>query len=136
MKQFKGSKYQQGIICATVMYSVTPVDPLTIDAGANVSAGDSGMSNCGNPGTTGITNAVPSGGKAPYTYQWTQIGTPATKGPWVPVSATDPSTNFGGSTNVCAFELFTETWEIEVTDDDLDTATDTLTVTRSWTDIT
>lgn len=112
-----------------------PAEPLTINGGPNVVASDSGFSNCGNPGSTGITNAVPSGGVAPYTFQWTLVSAPADKGPWVPVDSTDPSTTFGGSTNVCDGESDTETWEIEVTDDDLDTATDTITVRRTWVNI-
>lgn len=134
---FHGPSKQRGIIIAAAIFAAgEELDPLTIDGGPNVQGGGSGMSNCGNPGATGITNAVGSGGLPPLIYQWTQTGTPATKGPWIPVSATDPSTTFGGSTNVCDGENFTETWEIKVTDDLLDTATDTITVTRSWTDIT
>ncbi len=128
-------KFQRGIICATAVYEGVLPDPLIIDGGVNVNASGEGFVNCGNPGTTNITTAIASGGVPPYDYLWTLDGAPATKGPWVPISATDPTTNFGGSTNVCEGEQFSETWEIEVTDDDLDTATDTILVTRSWTNI-
>lgn len=109
--------------------------PLTIDGGNNADAGAGGFSNCGNPGVTNTTNAVASGGKPPFNYQWTLVSAAADKGPWVPVDSTDPSTIFGGSSNVCDGEVVGETWEIEVTDDDLDTATDTIFVNRVWVNI-
>lgn len=128
---------QRGSIGAfqCVIAAASSAPTLTIDGGSNVLAASSDFSNCGNPGSTGITNAVGSGGIPPLTYQWTLVSAPATKGPWIPVSATDPSTTFGGSSNVCDGENFTETWTIKVTDDLLNTATDTITVTRTWTDI-
>ena len=82
-----------------------------------------------------VVNAVASGGKPPLVYLWTLFSSPATKGPWIPISTSDPSTNWSGSSNVCEGETFTETWEIEVTDDNLDTASDFITVIRRWTDI-
>ena len=125
-------KYQRGIICAVAVYGEA-IEPLSIDAGANVSAAGSGPSACGNPGNTGITNAAASGGAPPYDYLWTIDDTPATKGPWVPSSTTDPTTVFGGSSNVCEGEDFAEVWRITVTDDDLNTDFDTITVIRRWT---
>ena len=107
--------------------------PLTVDAGANVSSSDSGMSACGNPGNTGTPGATVSGGVEPYTFLWEQIGTPAESGPYNVSNSAILNPNWGEPGGVCDGDSPTaETWRLTVTDDDLTVETDTITVTLIW----
>ena len=109
--------------------------PIVMDAGSNVSSGGSGMSACGNPGTTGTPSASASGGIGTLTYLWEQIGTPATSGPYncSNTAALNPTWT---ETSVCDGDLSTETWRLTVTDATGQAATDTISVNLTWTDTT
>ena len=110
--------------------------PIVMDAGSNVSSSGSGATPCGNPGTTGTPGATASGGLGALTYLWEQIGTPAQSGPYN-CSNTAILNPTWTEISVCDGDFPTsETWRLTVTDDTGQTATDTITVTLTWTDLT
>ena len=103
-----------------------------------VSAGQSGASPCGNPGTTTTVTVTPDGGTPPYTYAWAREGVAADSGPYQATSPAGAVTAFNDvDSSVCAADTNkTETWRCTVTDDNSQTATTDVTVILTWTDIT
>jgi hypothetical protein len=82
-----------------------------------------------NPDSSGVSSmilyAVPSGGTPPYTYNWTRLTSPdgITPGATTTSSLTLSATGDGSPVNTDQ-----ETWQIEVTDAALATATDSVVV--------
>ncbi len=121
------------IVATAIMGGGGP--PLFVDAGANVEATDSGFAACGAVGPTPTPGAVVTGGKTPYVFAWTQIGTPAQNGPYTPNSASIQNPTWSDP-SVCDGDVpDTETWQLEVTDDDLNVENDTILVRLVWTNL-
>ena len=110
------------------------VDPLTVSA-SNVTGNDSGFAACGSVSSSGDSPGTSaSGGVPPYTYAWTQTGGAAEAGPFAISGATAQNPTWS-DTRCASHTDNNENWEVEVTDDDGNTATDTISVTLVWTDL-
>lgn len=101
----------------------------------NVSKSKSGFAACGSITGAGSPNVTVTGGSGSYTYAWTQVGTPATSGPYVVSSATAQNPTW--SDTVCAADANkAETWKVTVTDTVSGaTAEASISVTLNWIDL-
>lgn len=114
--------------------AVTPtVEPLEVTA-SNSSGNASGFAACGNVSTSSGPSVSVTGGREPYSYQWTQTGGAATNGPFAISSATVANPSW--SDLRCGNDADNnENWELEVTDDDGRTDTATISVSLIWIDL-
>jgi len=117
------------------IYSSSTPLTLTVSPGG-VSSSGNGFSACGNPGNTGIATGSASGGTGSYTYSWARVGAASGSGGFTANSSTSTASSFRDSNNnVCDGDSpSSETWRLTV-DDGVDTATDDVTVTITWIDL-
>lgn len=100
----------------------------------NVSGFGSDFRTCGTVTASG-PNVQVTGGSESYTYQWTQVGNPAQRGPYAIFSATQKNPYWRQS--VCeADSPKAESWGVTVTDTVTgQQAFTSISVLLSWTDI-
>jgi len=100
------------------------------------SGSNSGASPSGSVSSNSTTVSVTSGGSGSYTYAWTQVGSPATSGPFTPGAPSNATT--GWSDTITALDsVKSELWRCTVTDTgNGKVATIDATVTLNWIDIT
>lgn len=113
-------------------------EPLSLARDKSLVTGSgSGFTPCGDPGSTDIVTMTASGGKAPYSYAWAQVGGSASSGPYAASAPTSNATAFvDANSQVCDGDAVTdETWRCTVTDDDGKTATNDVTVRLTWANI-
>lgn len=121
-----------GTISISNFYGTSNVPPLSVSAN-NVSETFFGFSPSGSvnssaqsPGTT------PSGGASPYTYAWTHL---STSGGSTPSISSSTAQNPFWTATVSDGDPSISTWRVTVTDNAAQTASDDITVTLTWTNI-
>jgi hypothetical protein len=119
-----------GAISISNFYGTSNIPALSVTAD-DVSGFDSGPSFIGSVTSSDSPNTTPTGGVAPYTYAWTELGTSSGNTPSVSSStAQNPSwTAF-----VEDVEPSISTWRVTVTDSATTTAFTDITVTLTWLD--
>jgi hypothetical protein len=134
----------EAVFRCTVTDSVSATDTVDVSvkferqgiavSATNVSKNKSGFAACGSITGAGSPNVVVTGGSGSYTYAWTQVGTPATSGPYSCSNASIQNPSW--SDTVCAADAIkVESWKVVVTDSVSGaTAETTITVTLRWTD--
>ena len=111
-------------------------NPLAVTA-SNVAASASDFSSSGRvpAGGFALTTCTPSGGTAPYTFAWTKLTT-ADGTAFTQQGATLQNNGWYGDPRRDPDDIDnTETWRVTVTDAELDTASHTISVTLTWTNI-
>lgn len=123
-----GAVPSSGQISLSNFYGTSAAPPLSVTAG-DVFGSASGFDYSGYVQTTTSTGTTPSGGTAPYTYQWSYIST--SSGPTPSISYEFDQNPYWYAT-VDDGQPSISTWEVTVTDSGSSTATDTINVTLQW----
>ena len=112
---------------------VPPTPTLSVSA-SNVSVALEGPSPTGRvPATSGAaTITTPLNGTGPYTFLW-EKQTDADGDAFIISGVTDQNATWYGDPRLDSHVDNTETWRVTVTDNVLDTASDTISVTLQWT---